>query len=116
MPQYAPLPNIDLDPRNETELVAAAAQRVFEASGSTINDFSAGSPITALLEGQAFAQAEFLQFANQFPESVLVEWIGPFLGAQRRAGAGARPGPQTIADRMPLLLMLLEPTLLIWVS
>ena len=89
MPQYAPLPNIDLDPRNETELVAAAAQRVFEASGSTINDFSAGSPITALLEGQAFAQAEFLQFANQFPESVLVEWIGPFLGAQRRAGAGA---------------------------
>jgi hypothetical protein len=89
MPQYAPLPNIELDPRNETELVAAAAQRVFEASGSTINDFSAGSPIAALLEGQAFAQAEFLQFANQFPESVLVEWIGPFLGAQRRAGAGA---------------------------
>jgi hypothetical protein len=89
MPQYAPLPNIELDPRNESELVAAAAQRVFEASGSTINDFSAGSPITALLEGQAFAQAEFLQFANQFPESVLVEWIGPFLGAQRRAGAGA---------------------------
>ncbi len=43
----------------------------------------------ALLEGQSFAQAEFLQFANQFPESVLVEWIGPFLGAQRRTGAGA---------------------------
>lgn len=100
MPQYAPLPNIDLDPRNETELVAAAAQRVFEASGSTINDFSSGSPITALLEGQAFAQAEFLQFANQFPESVLVEWIGPFLGAQRRAGAGATVSLQfSIAPR-----------------
>lgn len=89
MPQYAPLPPIDLDPRNESELVAAAARRVFEASGSTLNDFSAGSPIVALLEGQAFAQAEFLQFANQFPESVLVEWIGPFLGAQRRAGSGS---------------------------
>lgn len=89
MPQYAPLPPIDIDPRNESELVAAAARRVFEASGATINDFSTGSPIVALLEGQAFAQAEFLQFANQFPESVLVEWIGPFLGAQRRAGSGS---------------------------
>ena len=89
MPSYAPLPNIDLDPRTEAELVQAAARRVYEASGSTLNDFSSGSPIMALLEGQAFAQAEFLQFANQFPESVLVEWIGPFLGAQRRIGAGA---------------------------
>lgn len=89
MPQYAPLPPIDLDPRNESELVAAAAQRVYEASGATINDFSSGSPVLALLEGQAFAQAELLAFANSFPESVLVEWIGPFLGAQRRTGSGA---------------------------
>lgn len=89
MPQYAPLPPIDLDPRNESELVAAAAQRVYEASGASINDFSSGSPVLALLEGQAFAQAELLAFANSFPESVLVEWIGPFLGAQRRTGAGA---------------------------
>ena len=43
----------------------------------------------ALLEGQSFAHSEFLQFANQFPEAVLVEWIGPFLGAQRRTGSGA---------------------------
>lgn len=89
MPQYAPLPPIELDPRNESELVAAAAQRVYEASGATLNDFSSGSPIMALLEGQAFAQAELLAFANSFPESVLVEWIGPFLGAQRRTGSGS---------------------------
>ena len=89
MPRYAPLPRIELDPRSEAELVSAAARRVYEASSSTLNDFSSGSPIMALLEGQAFAQAEFLQFANEFPESVLVEWIGPFLGAQRRTGAGA---------------------------
>lgn len=89
MPQYAPLPPIDLDPRNESELVAAAAQRVYEASGATINDFSSGSPIMALLEGQALAQVELLAFANSFPESVLVEWIGPFLGAQRRTGSGS---------------------------
>ncbi len=89
MPQYAPLPPIELDPRNESELVAAAAQRVYEASGAAINDFSSGSPIMALLEGQAFAQSELLAFANSFPEAVLVEWIGPFLGAQRRTGAGS---------------------------
>ena len=89
MPGYSPLPRIELDPRTEAELVKAASRRVYEASNSTINDFSAGSPIMALLEGQAFSQAEFLQFANQFPEAVLVEWIGPFLGAQRRTGAGA---------------------------
>jgi hypothetical protein len=89
MPNYAPLPPIELDPRNESELVAAAAQRVYEASGATINDFSSGSPIMTLLEGQAFAQAELLAFANSFPEAVLVEWIGPFLGAQRRTGAGS---------------------------
>jgi hypothetical protein len=89
MPSYAPLPPIELDPRNESELLAAAAQRVYEASGAAINDFSSGSPIMALLEGQVFAQAELLAFANSFPESVLVEWIGPFLGAQRRTGAGA---------------------------
>ena len=89
MPRYAPLPRVELDPRTEAELVSAAARRVYEASGATINDFSSGSPVMALLEGQAFAQSEFLQFANDFPESVLVEWIGPFLGAQRRTGSGA---------------------------
>jgi hypothetical protein len=89
MPGYAPLPSVELDPRTDSELVQAAAQRVYDASNATINDFSAGSPIMALLEGQVFAQGELLQFANQFPESVLVEWIGPFLGAQRRTGSGA---------------------------
>ena len=89
MPGYSPLPRIELDPRTEAQLVKAAARRVYEASNSTINDFSSGSPIMALLEGQAFSQAEFLHFANEFPEAVLVEWIGPFLGAQRRTGSGS---------------------------
>ena len=89
MPRHAPLPRIQLDPRNEAQLVQAAARRVYEASGATLNDFTPGSPIMALLEGQAFAQSEFLQFANEFPESVLIEWIGPFLGAQRRTGSAS---------------------------
>ena len=31
MPRYAPLPRIEIDPRNEAELVKAAARRVYEA-------------------------------------------------------------------------------------
>ena len=86
MARYAPLPSVSLDPRNEAELVQAASQRVYEASGQTLNDFSSGNPLAALLEGQAFAQGEFLFWANQLPQSILIEWLGPFLGAMRRLG------------------------------
>jgi len=84
--RYAPLPSVSLDPRNEAELVQSASQRVYQASGQTLNDFSAGNPLAALLEGQVFAQGEFLFWANQLPQSILIEWLGPFLGAMRRLG------------------------------
>ena len=89
MARYAPLPSVSIDPRNEAEIVQAASQRVYEASGQTLNDFSAGNPLAALLEGQAFAQGEFLFWANQLPQSILIEWLGPFLGAMRRLGTPA---------------------------
>lgn len=89
MARYAPLPSVSIDPRNEAELDQAASQRVYEASGQTLNDFSAGNPLAALLEGQAFAQGEFLFWANQLPQSILIEWLGPFLGAMRRLGTPA---------------------------
>lgn len=89
MPRYAPLPAVSIDPRNEASLAQRAAQVVYEASNQTLNDFSAGNPLAALLEGQAFAQGEFLFWANQLPEKILLEWIGPFLGAMRRLGTPA---------------------------
>lgn len=89
MPRYSPLPSVSIDPRNEAELVQAASQRVYQASGQTLNDFSAGNPLAALLEGMAFSQGEFLFWANQLPQSILIEWIGPFLGAMRRLGTPA---------------------------
>jgi hypothetical protein len=89
MARYAPLPSVSLDPRNEAQIVQDASQKVYEASGETLNDFSAGNPLAALLEGQAFAQGEFLFWANQLPQSILLEWIGPFLGAMRRLGTPA---------------------------
>jgi len=87
--RYAPLPSVSIDPRNEAQIVQDASQRVYEASGQTLNDFSAGNPLAALLEGQAFAQGEFLFWANQLPQSILIEWLGPFLGAMRRLGTPA---------------------------
>ena len=86
MARYAPLPSVSIDPRNEAELVQAASQRVYQASGQTLNDFSAGNPLAALLEVMSFAQGEFLFWANQLPQSILIEWIGPFLGAMRKLG------------------------------
>jgi hypothetical protein len=86
VPRYAPLPVVSIDPRNEAELVQEASQRVYDASNQTLNDFSSGNPLAALIEGQAFAQGEFLFWANQLPEKILLEWIGPFLGAMRRLG------------------------------
>lgn len=89
MPRYSPLPSVSIDPRNEAQIVQEASQRVYEASNQTLNDFSAGNPLSALLEGQAFAQGEFLFWANQLPDSILIEWLGPFMGAMRRLGTPA---------------------------
>lgn len=89
MPRYSPLPSVSLDPRNEAQLVQDASQIVYDASNQTLNDFSSGNPLAALLEGQAFAQGEFLFWANQLPQKILLEWIGPFLGAMRRLGTPA---------------------------
>lgn len=89
MPRYAPLPVVSIDPRSEAEIAQAAAQVVYEASNQTLNDFSSGNPLAALLQGQAFAQGEFLYWANQLPDAILLDWIGPFLGAMRRLGTAA---------------------------
>lgn len=86
MARYAPLPTVSIDPRSEAQIVQRATQTVYEASNRTLNDFSAGNPLAALIEGQAFAQGEFLFWANQLPQKILLEWIGPFLGAMRRLG------------------------------
>jgi hypothetical protein len=71
--RYSPLPSVSIDPRNEAEIVQAASQRVYQASNQTLNDFSAGNPLAALLEGMAFSQGEFLFWANQLPQSILIE-------------------------------------------
>lgn len=89
MPRYSPLPAVSIDPRNEAQIAQEAAQVVYEASNQTLNDFSSGNPLAALIQGQSFAQGEFLFWANQLPQAILIEWLGPFLGAMRRLGTAA---------------------------
>jgi len=89
MARYAPLPSVSIDPRNEAQIVQQASQVVYEASNQTLNDFSSGNPLSALIQGQAFAQGEFLFWANQLPQEILIDWIGPFLGAMRRLGSAS---------------------------
>ena len=89
MARYAPLPSVSIDPRNEAQIVQEASQVVYEASNQTLNDFSSGNPLSALIQGQAFAQGEFLFWANQLPQEILIDWIGPFLGAMRRLGSAS---------------------------
>lgn len=89
MARYIPIPPVSIDPRNEAELLNAALTKVFQASNGTINDFTSGSPITALLEGQVYAQGELLYHLNRLPNAVITEWIGPFLGSMRQAGAAS---------------------------
>lgn len=90
MTKYSILPNVPLDPRSEIDLIIESAKRVYEASNGRLNDFSAGSPTMALLEGQAYAGAELLNYLNNLPEAILMEWLGPLLGIQRRLGTPSK--------------------------
>jgi uncharacterized phage protein gp47/JayE len=83
-----PLPIPVLDPRNEATLVESAIARVETASDGQLNDFSAHSPLRALLEGQAFAQAELLWYLNQLPTALALAYL-KIAGVERNLGTTA---------------------------
>ena len=82
MTRYLPIIPPDLDPRNEFQLAEAAKQRVVDASNGQLNDISAGSPVSALMEGHAFAQAELLYYLNAAPEAWTATFLSQVLGIQ----------------------------------
>lgn len=89
MTRYVPIPAVPIDPRSERELVKEVSDYIVSRSQGLLTDFSDGSPLRAILEGQVFAFQEYLFYFNQLPEQLLTEWVAPFLGAQRGAGAAA---------------------------
>lgn len=84
----APLPSLQLDPRNTSALLSAIQSRIYLESGGTLNDFSSASPLSAITEGQAAATAELLYYLNNLPEAYAVQWMR-LLGIQRVVGATA---------------------------
>jgi hypothetical protein len=82
MTRYLPIIPPELDPRNEFQLAAEAKERVVSASNGQLNDISAGSPVSALMEGAAFAGAELLNYLNQSPEAWTSTFLSQVLGIQ----------------------------------
>ena len=72
---YVPLSDITLDTRNEEDIVSQAQLRVYNASGGILSDFSENSPVSALIQGQAFAASELLYYVNQLPLALVVSFL-----------------------------------------
>tara|TARA_S200002703_G_scaffold30774_1_gene26785 strand:+ start:125 stop:1435 length:1311 start_codon:yes stop_codon:yes gene_type:complete len=85
---YGPILPLQLDPRNTSALVRDMQTKIFLESDGQLNDFSPASPLSALVEGQAFAQAELLYYLNSLPEAYTLQWLRQ-LGLQREVGAKA---------------------------
>ncbi|ANV88503.1 baseplate J/gp47 family protein [Picosynechococcus sp. PCC 7117] len=84
-----PLDEVILDNRNEEELFEQARVRVFNSSQGTLNDFTENSPLASILQGQVFAGAEFLFYANQLPLALVVDFL-KVTGVQRNLGTKAK--------------------------
>lgn len=101
------LNSIKLDPRNEVDLVEQAKLKVYNASGGLLNDFTENSPVAALIQGQAFAGAELLYYANQLPLAFVIDFL-KVTGVTRSLGTKAKTtltfnisSPQNIIFTIP---------------
>lgn len=77
-----------LDPRNEEQLVSKAQNEVYNASKGALNDFSDHNPLACLIQGQAFAAAEFLFYVNKLPIALVLKFLET-TGVQRKLGQAA---------------------------
>jgi hypothetical protein len=65
---YGPILPLQLDPRNTSALVRDTQTKIFLESDGSLNDFSPASPLSAIVEGQAYAQNELLYYLNSLPD------------------------------------------------
>jgi hypothetical protein len=85
---FAPILPLQLDSRNVDDIVRAIQTRMFIESDGGLSDFTPASPLSAISEGQGFAQAELLYYLNSLPEAVTLQWLRA-LGVQRKLGSRA---------------------------
>lgn len=85
---FGPILPLQLDSRNTEALIRAIQSRIYLESNGELNDFTPASPLSAIAEGQAFAQSELLYYLNNLPEAFSLQWLRQ-LGIQRRIGSRA---------------------------
>jgi hypothetical protein len=85
---FGPILPLQLDSRNTEALVRAIQTKIYLESNGQLNDFTPASPLSAISEGQAFAQAELLYYLNNLPEAFTLQWLRQ-LGIQRKLGSKA---------------------------
>lgn len=84
-----PILPLQIDPRNTVSLTKEIQSIIYEASNRQLNDFSPASPLSAITEGQAFAQGELLYYMNNLPEAWTLQWLR-LLGIQRILGSTSK--------------------------
>ena len=87
-PNLTTVPSLLLDPSTDDDLRTQAFARIQAASNGTLTDFSVGSVLAALVEGQVFAVAELLYYCNMLPSALALE-VYRLFGTQRSAGTYA---------------------------
>ncbi len=87
--RFSPLEDPVIDPRNEEELVEYALDRIYTASGGTLNSFSPSDPARCLVEGQVFAGSELLFYVNKLPSALAIAFL-KIAGIMKREGSAAQ--------------------------
>jgi hypothetical protein len=88
MSEFEALPDINLDPRTESIIAQEAQLQAFNSSNGKLNDFSAGSPLRALVEAQAFCGGEVLWYLNKSVPAIALQFYKN-VGVERRLGTKA---------------------------
>lgn len=70
------IPDIQIDPRNEVELLEEATEYAFNRSGGLLGNLNPANPFLFLLEGQVYAGSELLWWVNRLPTKLLAQWLG----------------------------------------
>ncbi|MEH1966763.1 baseplate J/gp47 family protein [Nostoc sp.] len=107
MADTIPLDSVVIDERSEEIIIQQARVRVFNESGSQLNDFTENSPVAALIQGQAFAAAELLYYVNKLPLALVIDFL-KVTGVERNLGTKAKvtltfniAAPQSVPFNIP---------------
>ena len=90
MKRMSQIPRIELDPRDDDDLLEECYLRTYNASDGRINDFRSSSVVTALFEGIVHSEAHLLWYLNQLPEAVAFEVMRYSTGIERSDGTPSK--------------------------